>query len=335
MYDATLYAQTLRAAAADHPDFYMTIGDDFSVDHYQGLATPTQVDAIYRYQRACLSLVGAPVFLVNGNHEQAAMCNLDGTADSIAVLAGTSRNKYFAVPAPDDVYSGDAKPVEHVGLLRDYYSWTWGDALFVVIDPYWHSPIAVDNPYAKGQKTRELWAVTYGEDQYRWLERTLRQSRAKHKLVFSHHVLGTGRGGIEVAGLCEWGGYSRRGDWGFPVQRPGWDMPIHQLLAKTGVTIFFQGHDHVFARQTLDGVTYQTLPVPADPYYAWGFAQAYQSGDILPCSGRLRVTVAPEKVSVAYVRSYLPQHATAAHPDGEIAYRYEVPSRSLDQGRQQ
>jgi len=23
------------------------------------------------------------------------------------------------------------------GLLQDYYAWTWGDALFVVLDTYW------------------------------------------------------------------------------------------------------------------------------------------------------------------------------------------------------
>ncbi len=32
MFDPMLYAQTLCAAAADRPDVYMTIGDDFSVD---------------------------------------------------------------------------------------------------------------------------------------------------------------------------------------------------------------------------------------------------------------------------------------------------------------
>ncbi len=51
----------------------------------------------------------------------------------------------------------------HIGFLCDSYDWAWGDALFVVIDSYWHSPEPVDN------------------------------------FVFSHHVLGTGRGGIERA----------------------------------------------------------------------------------------------------------------------------------------
>jgi hypothetical protein len=51
MFDATLYAQVLRAAAADRPDFYLAIGDDFSVDTLQNPAAEA-VGRIYRTQRA-------------------------------------------------------------------------------------------------------------------------------------------------------------------------------------------------------------------------------------------------------------------------------------------
>jgi hypothetical protein len=44
----------------------------------------------------------------------------------------------------------------------------------------------------------------------------------------------------------------------------------------------------------------------------------------LPSSGRVRVTVSPTKVLVEYVRSYLPADATVQHPDGEIAFSYQV-----------
>ena len=324
-HDPALYVQTLLAAAADRPDFYMTIGDDFSVDTLRTVNAET-VRAVYLRQRLCLGLVGrsAPLFLVNGNHEQAARCNLDGTPDNVAVWAQRSRNALFPQPAPDGFYTGDARPVEFIGLLRDYYAWTWGDALFVVIDPYWHSPVPVDNAFGGGEKSRDLWAVTLGDAQYQWLKRTLEESKAKCKFVFAHHVLGTGRGGIELAGLYEWGGRNKRGDDEFRQKRPAWPMPIHPLMATHGVTIFFQGHDHVFVRQELDGVVYQTLPEPADPNYALYNKDAYRSGDVLPNSGRVRVTVSPEKVTVEYVRSYLPTDATPEHPDGEVAYRYTI-----------
>ena len=342
MYDSELYAQTLRDVVKDAPDFYLAMGDDFSIERLIGRQALSQavVDQVYARQRPFLGRVGrsAALFLVNGNHEQAARYLLDGTADNAAVLAARARTRFYPLPAPDGFYTGDAGEVKFVGLLRDYYAWTWGDALLVVIDPYWHSPGPVDNAAGGGRpekgdgkragKRRDLWAITLGDAQYRWLAKTLTGSRARWKFVFSHHVLGTGRGGVEMSGLGEWGGKDRRGVDSFADQRPGWEMPVHELMVKAGVTIFFQGHDHLYARQERDGVVYQSCPNPADPTYQAFNREAYRSGDILPNSGHLRVTVSPEKVRVDYVRSYLPRDATAAHPDGEVARSYEITSVS-------
>lgn len=184
----------------------------------------------------------------------------------------------------------------------------------------------MDNVFGGGVKTRDMWVITLGEPQHQWLKRTLEESQARCKFVFAHHVLGTGRGGIEMTDLYEWGGRNRRGDWEFDQQRPGWELPIHQLMVRNGVTILFQGHDHIFAKQEKDGVIYQTLPEPADPNYALYNRQAYRSGDVLPNSGRVRVTVSPQRVRVEYVRSYLPKDATLEHPDGEVAFAYEIGS---------
>ena len=79
--------------------------------------------------------------------------------------------------------------------------------------------------------------------QYAWLKQVLESSRAKYKFVFAHHVLGTGRGGVEMAGQHEWGGQVRKGENSFAQRRPGWPEPIHALMVRTGVSIFFQGHD--------------------------------------------------------------------------------------------
>jgi hypothetical protein len=325
LFDAALYTQMLLAVAKDRPDFYLTSGDDFSVDTLKTVDEET-VTGRYTLQRPYLALVGnsSPVFLINGNHEQAALVNLDGTADNVAVWAQNARHAYFPQPAPDGFYTGDATPVRHIGLLRDYYAWTWGDALFVVIDPYWHSPVAVDNAFGGGSKNTDKWKITLGDAQYAWLEKTLESSTATFKFVFAHHVLGTGRGAIEVAPYYEWGGRNGQGVDEFAAKRPTWALPIHQLMVKSHVSIFFQGHDHLFAYQQLDGVVYQELPSPADPNYAATNADAYTSGDVLPSSGRVRVTVSPKKVRVEYVRSYLPEDATTQHPDGEIAFAYEI-----------
>lgn len=314
-FDPELYTTTLRSIASDQPDLFFRLGDDFSVDNLKVVNAET-VTSLYVAQRLWLSQIGAPVFLVNGNHEQASLVNLDGTADNVAVWAQNARNSYFPQPAPDSFYSGNTEPVEFIGLLRDYYSFTWGDALFVVIDPYWHSPQTVDNQFGAARdqkKNRDLWNVTLGDAQYQWFKQTLETSNSKYKFVFTHHILGTGRGGIEDANQFEWGDSA-----GLTSHRPGWDKTIHQIMADNGVTVFFQGHDHIFARQELDGVIYQTLPEPANPYYTYENQEAYKSGEIFPNSGHVRVTVSPNGVTVDYVRSYLDR-------SDEVAYSYSIP----------
>lgn len=327
-FNPDLYVRTLETAAADRPDFYLLMGDDFSVDQIDpSRISQALVKERYTLQRPYLTRIGrsAPLFLVNGNHEQAARYLLDGTPDNIAVWAQNARNSLYAQPGPDTFYSGNPEVVPHIGLLRNYYAWTWGDALFVVIDPYWASPVPVDSPYGGTKQPNSLWEVTHGEVQYQWLKRTLEGSRARYKFVFAHHVMGTGRGGIELASRWEWGGLNARGVNEFGVQRPAWSMPIHALMVANRVTIFFQGHDHIWVRQQLDGVTYQTLSQPADSNYALNYSDAYLSGDKYPSSGYTRVSVDPVAgVKVEYVASVLPQHETATRRHGAVVASYTL-----------
>jgi phosphodiesterase/alkaline phosphatase D-like protein len=326
-FTSSLYTNTLLLAAADQPDFYMAIGDDFSVD-----TIPTNSidrDAVterYILQRPYLGLVAhsASLFLVNGNHEQAARYLLDGTSNNVAVWAGNARNLYYPMPAPDGFYTGDAESIPFVGLPCDYYAWTWGDALFVTLDPYWHCPLPVDNVYGGAAKRTNWWDVTHGDVQYQWLKTTLEQSKAKYKFVFAHHVLGSGRGGMEEALLYEWGGQNANGTWGFTTNRPTWPLPIHQLMVANNVTAFIQGHDHIFARQQLDGVTYLELPEPADPNYALYNANDYDSIYETNNAGRVRFNVTPEYVKIEYVRSYLPADERPGKTNNMVDYSFVI-----------
>lgn len=339
MSDPNLYARTLQNAAAMPPDFYICMGDDFSISTLQTIDAES-VTGRYTLQRPFLGLIGqtAPVFLLNGNHEQASLFNYDQADDrhQAAILAQTARNKYYPTIAPDDFYSGNSKPMGGIGQLKDYYAWTWGDALFVVLDNYWHSPELVDSGLHEkggggkgggGRQKRNLWGVTLGDEQYQWFKKTLESSRAKYKFVFAHHVLGTQRGGVDVAHLFEWGGLDKNGENRFKEMRPGWEMPIHDLMVKYGVTIFFQGHDHLFCKQEKDGVVYQEVPMPADQGYVTYNDDRYASGVKLPNSGHLRVTVSSEEVKVDYVRCYLPADETHEKKTGQIGHSYTVKAR--------
>ena len=333
-----LYARTLRQAAAAEPDFHICMGDDFSVEKLRTYSS-RDLEEPYRLQRPFLGLVGraAPLFLLNGNHEQASLYNynLKGDPHLVAVGAQVARNRFFPNPAPDEFYSGDGEPLSEIGMLRDYCAWTWGDALFVILDNYWHSPALVDTALHErddgnnsGRKNRDWWGLTLGDTQYQWFRRTLEQSTARYKFVFAHHVLGTGRGGVEVSTNYEWGGKDPKGQSTFAVERPNWNLPIHDLMVKHGVTIFFQGHDHIFVHQERDGLVYQSMPNPADDTFSMFNESAYRTGTKAPNSGHVRVTVGADSARVEYFLAARVQDVSASRRNLLLAHSYEVRPRT-------
>lgn len=346
MFNADLYSVMMANVASQQPDFHILLGDDFSIDPLidKGQANQGTIENIYKTHRGWLGLAGhsVPIFLVNGNHEQAAAYLLDGTTTNPAILAGNARLKYFPLPAPDSFYTGDLEKIDGIGLLRDYYAWEWGDALFISLDPYWHSKSAVDNVAGvsadeasadkKGggkngaSKTTNLWSVGIGDAQYSWLKKTLESSTAKYKFVFAHHVLGTGRGGVEVSTNYEWGGVDPKGQSTFVKERPNWELPIHDLMVKNGVSIFFQGHDHIFVHQERDGLVYQSMPNPADDTFSLFNETAYKTGTKAPNSGHVRVTITSAAAKVEYFLSARP--TDTGRKNLEIAHSYSVIPRT-------
>ena len=74
----------------------------------------------------------------------------------------------------------------------------------------------------------------------------------------------------------------------------------------------------------VDGVVYQSVPNPADPTYQAFNSDAYHSGNILPNSGFLNVTVSGDQVKVDYISSYLPEDEKDGHNNGQVAYSYTI-----------
>lgn len=341
MFNSELYYVTMGNVAAQNNDFHIMLGDDFSIDPLigKGQATKANVEKIYRTHRDWLGVIGSttPLFLVNGNHEQAAQYLLDGSTTNSAILAGNARNLFYPLPAPDSFYTGDQSNVPGVGLLRDYYSWSWGDAQFITLDPYWHSKNAVDNVAgidqaavnkgASNGKTKDLWQIGIGDEQYLWLKKTLETSKAKYIFVFAHHVMGTGRGAVEVSTDYEWGGRDPKGVTTFKEQRPNWELPIHDLMVKHKVSIFFQGHDHIFVTQERDGLIYQSMPNPADDTFSMFNEDAYKSGVKAPNSGHVRVQIAPDAAHIEYFLAARGKDSSRKNLD--IAHSYFVKPRGI------
>lgn len=344
MFNADLYTVAMKNISSQKPDFHILLGDDFSIDPLiaKGQATQATVEKIYQTHREWLSIAGktVPIFLVNGNHEQAAKYLLNGTQSSPAVLAGLARIKYFPLPIEDDFYTSDKEEFEFVGNPRDYYAWDWGDATFIVLDPYWHSKNAVDNVAGvsndqnatnkKGgsgaTKTADLWQTGIGDDQYFWFKSVLEKSKSKYIFVFAHHVMGTGRGAVEVSYNYEWGGRDPGNKTTFKEQRPNWELPIHDLMVKHKVSIFFQGHDHIFVTQTRDGIIYQSMPNPADDTFSMFNADAYKTGFKGPNSGHVRVTTASNRAKVEYFLAARAQDK--ARKNLAVAHSYYVKPRT-------
>lgn len=327
--DTSLYQLCLQNQLDEQADFVVDLGDFLMTDKLKNSNNQIPFDTIpYRcnmlrkyYERAYHSL---PLYVVLGNHEGESGWNLNANGNNIAVWGTNERKKYFLNPEDDGFFSSDTTHYQYVGQRNSYYSWNWGDALFIVLDPYWHTAVKPDSLHG--------WRWTLGERQYNWLKTTLENSNAPFKFVFSHQIVGgdaDGRGGSEYADLYEWGGYNLDGTWGFADNRPGWYAPIKDLLAEHKVNIFFHGHDHFFGKQEKDCLIYQECPQPSHPNFQnvnYAAQYGYVDGQILPNSGHIRVNVSPEGVQVDYVRVYLPQSENATRHNKDVSATYFIPA---------
>jgi hypothetical protein len=332
-----VYRQTLLNELADRPDFMVDLGDTSMVekcviDGSTLCAAPASpslapVWARYALMRSSFDLTGhsVPLFMVMGNHDGEAGWLSDGTAESLDALAVTTRKTFFPNPEPDGFYTGNSERSPGIGLRQNYYAFEWGDALIVVLDPY---------TYTLRKPGQDAWGWTLGATQYDWFASTLAASRARFKFVFSHHMLGGNgsevRGGAAFAPFFEWGGRNLDGTWAFDKQRPGWPAPIHQLLVDNRVTAWLHGHDHLYARESVDGVIYQEVPQPSlarydmpDPGAGYGY-QGTSGVDIFPSSGHLRISVSATDVRVDYVRSVAPADETSTRRNATIVQSYVV-----------
>ncbi len=321
MYN-TQYQNAVIEIKADQPDFHLDLGDTFMTD---GDTLQSQVDAEYLAQRNLLYMGGigqsSSIFLASGNHENEEGWNLDDSF-SIALASIQARKAFYPTPNGEGgFYTGNTDLLADIDestygdeYREDYYAWEWGDALFVVLDPFQYT---MANPYGASAgegsddpATGDRWNWTLGEQQFIWLKNVLSTSDAKYKFIFAHHMVGGTqnyvRGGAVPAHLFEWGGYEADGvTWGFDTERVGWgDETIHQMFIDYGVSAFFHGHDHQYAYEVRDDIVYLSLPRPSTglDFNYYSVSDPYTEV-VMASPGYIRVSVDPAVATVEYISS--------------------------------
>jgi predicted phosphodiesterase len=302
--DVRVYQQTLANMLADQPDFMMDLGDTTMVDKFGRFYTRSESQ--YRAQRYYMGRIAhsVPIFMVLGNHD-----GEKGSDPEMSDWSLKQRHTYF--PNPTD---GNDK--------HSHFAFEWGNALFIALDPFWRTT----------KRGASGWDMTLGETQYRWHTKRLTSSKASLRFVFIHHLVGglgrDVRGGAKTAAYMEWGGKNGDGSEGFRRNRPGWEMPLHQLFVQNGVNIVFHGHDHLFVKEELDGIIYQDVPQPGHPSGGTRSAEEYgYGGVILGSSGHVRVTVERNQATVNYVRSVVPSVTRADIENAGVEHSYTVKPR--------
>jgi hypothetical protein len=262
---------------ADQPDFLIHLGDMLDY-HLFGFNDPPPDSqwarlAYLNYRRLTGDALGnAAHFPTIGNWDgESGFYSPEEIERSM-----TQRLLYIPAPGPETYPQGGSPN-------HDYYAFTWGDALFVVLNvmTYTTAPhLLAGNPGLPDD-----W--TLGASQRTWLEATLAGAKSKWRFLFIHHPVGGNAGDDDDTA------YGRGGGRAAYV---GEQALVHQLMLKYGVRAFFYGHDHVFTDMVVDGIHY-TLPGSAGaPWKFEGYLTGYT--DYWTDSGHGRVTVSPDSVVV-------------------------------------
>lgn len=122
------------------PVFHFDLGDTFMSEKHASRETAAQQ---YLDQRRYFDLLGVPVHLVQGKHDDESGRYLDGTTNCLAMWSCTMRLRYFPEPLAKDG--------------RNYCSLEHGNELFVVLDPFWFTPRLCRD---------DNWTRTLGAEQY-------------------------------------------------------------------------------------------------------------------------------------------------------------------------
>jgi hypothetical protein len=266
--------------AATAPDFVINLGDIVDTHQFGFNVPPPDAHwarlALLNYRRLLGDVTAqAGHFPVIGNWDGESGCN---TPDEIA-RSMSQRLLYLPGPSPTNYPEGGSGN-------EDYYAFTWGDALFIILNVMTYTPtchLLYGDPGLPDD-----W--TLGETQLAWLERTLAGTKARWRFLFIHHTVGG------AAGDPDDSAYGRGGGQAAYV---GEQAKVHALMLQYGAQIFFYAHDHVFTDMVVDGIHYA---LPGSAGAPWKFDESMTGyTQYWSDSGFARVAVSSDNVRVDFL----------------------------------
>jgi 3',5'-cyclic AMP phosphodiesterase CpdA len=292
-----ILAGTSASILERRPDFLLLLGDNIQTftSHGGPMGEASQGPSLYRLLRRGLGNLPAsiPVFTVNGNWE----VENGWHPPEARSWARAARKAHFPNPGPDTYPQGGNQD-------EDYYGFTWGDALFLVLNATGYTTVShtLNSMEGKGDD----W--TLGEKQKAWLKEQLAGSKARWKLLFIHHTVG-GNAGDETN--------SRYGRGGGRAAKTGEQALIHGWMRQFGVQALFYGHDHVFTDIAVDGIHYVCVGSAGAPWKFGTEETGYER--FWTPSGFTWVEVSEESLRVSFVGT------GDAAPGGRVLHSFVVP----------
>ncbi|MGD9157667.1 MAG: metallophosphoesterase [Desulfobacteraceae bacterium] len=278
------------------PDFLLMLGDNIQTfTSHGGPMTEERYGPILyymlRYGMGDLP-ASVPVFNVIGNWE-----GENGWHDEkYRAWARKARMAWIPAPLPDTYPEGG-------GEYSDYYGFTWGNTLNIVLTVTGYTTIGHVHNTKVGRG--DDW--TLGEKQKEWLYKQLKKSKAKYKFIYIHHTV-AGKAGDDLN--------TRYGRGGGQAAKIGEQKLIHKWMKKFNVNALFYGHDHVFTDIPVDGIHYTCAGSAGAP---WKFTED-ETGykNYIPDSGYTWVEIKEDSIEVSFIKPDIHK------PEGQVLHRFEI-----------
>jgi hypothetical protein len=277
------------------PDLSLMLGDNIQTftSHGGPMTEKRYGRILYAHLRHALGILpsSVPLFNTIGNWEG----ENGWHPEQERGWARRARTTWIPTPDPKTYPEGGSE-------FGDYYGFTWGDALFLILNVSGYTPSdhTMQSPIGRADD----W--TLGEVQKQWLHKRLSTSTAKWKFLFLHHTVG-GKAGDDIN--------SRYGRGGGRAARTGEQALIHEWMKTYGVQALFYGHDHVFTDIQVDDIHYVCVGSAGAP---WKFTEeetGYKTFWIP--SGYTWVDVHETRVNISFI-------STVPDPKGRVLHSFEI-----------